>query len=954
MSIRPLPQSTVRLLGSSMNITTPYDLVKELLDNALDSQATAVEIAASSNTIDRISVRDNGSGIDISDFGALGRRAHTSKLREYSELVEVGGTTLGFRGEALASANSIANVSIITKSPGDPVAWRIELIPGTGGVKDRRPVSSTVGTTVAVTRLFENLPPRKQYALKQAKNCISQIQQLLRQYVFARPNVKMSLKIIGDTKPLWAYSPKPPDLKREAILQILGANGMVNCIEVYEEVHFNRESISQMETQEPARWVFSGYIQKPYIISKDFKVRGAHLSIDNRPMSAGWHVTKKMTSILKSHISQTTAPKSAERQCGVFLQINIRCPPRSYDPNITMRKDELLIFEEKGLLDGFELVCKRAYEKHNQALAATHPPATASTQPNNARECERQLATELEDEGVSCASTDKVSGQHDNLDNTQALQNTSRATRPKIQTTMKTTFTVNMGRKEDSDSDEENMDMAIEVEIPAGPPSVRDSHTNNQEQHPRQTKTIRHYFQSLPKDGFKISHDDTATAGTVVASPVDPQLDESSPSNRTPLQPLSDIALNRIREEAESTPEPPGSDSIVPMHIINASRRDIVPSLRRVANSTRHLGAQGPERTTPSLYIAGTNSEETQDDEVISPSDSISLRMLTPPPSDPRYRHEQANTQIRPRPQLSNSFVLGTNIARQSHNEFLRDVSPQNGPRQGKSSSGTNHISYRSAASAAGVSGPSQVYPRRTVGLGLAQEDPSLVVLNQPCRIHDEIPRNSIKSFLSSASSHSQAPQLTPPYTKRPAPFLFTPPELLNKPVHMPTFFEKNDGHHKGCQESEGSLNILTERETRRANRPSQSNNKLAWTTEESREYHVRAQRFHTHHRQVRRMSTGQLPLERIDAAKQTFGLCTIVHQQIQQIQHQMNHHSPLETYITHGNLRMSLPFRNLSETHCVQRELQSSVSSWMKRNNIPGHVEYTLESRAKGKCRAE
>ncbi|EFY89778.1 DNA mismatch repair protein, putative [Metarhizium acridum CQMa 102] len=872
MAIHPLPQSTVRLLGSSMNITAPYDLVKELLDNALDSRATAVEITVSSNTIDRISVKDNGSGIDIDDFSALGRRAHTSKLREYSELIKLGGTTLGFRGEALASANSIANISIITKRPGDPIAWRIELVPGTGGVQDKRPVSSTIGTTVAVTRLFENLPPRRQYALKQAKNCIAQIQQLLRKYVFARPNIKMSLKIIGDSKPLWTYSPKPPDLKREAILQILGANGMVNCIEVYEEVDINRESTSQMEAEEAARWVFSGYIQKPYIIPKDFKVQGAHLSIDNRPMSAAWHVAKKMASILKSHISRSTAPKSAERHGGVFLQINIRCPPCSYDPNITMKKDELLIFEEKGLLDGFELVCKRAYEKHSRALAAIHPPATLSTQPHDAPECKWQLITELDDENLSCTSTDKFSGKHDNLDDTQVLKNTTRAARPKIQATMKTNFTVNMGRKEDSDSDEENMDMAIEVEISPGPSSVRDSQTNNQEQHPCQKKNIRHYFQSLPKNDFKIANDGTATVGTLVASPVGPQLDESSPSNRTALQPLNDIALNRIREEAESTPEPPGSDSIVSRHITNESRRDIVPSLRRVANTTLDLGTQGPERTTPSLYLAGPSSQETQDDEVISPSDSISFRMLTPPPSDPRYRHEQVNTQTGPRPQLGNSFVPVTNVAQQSHNEILRDVSLQNGPK--KVPSGTNHISYGSAASAAGVFGPSQVYSRRAAGPGLTKEDPSLVILSQQCKNRDGIPRNSIQSFLS-ALSHSQVPKFTAPYTKRPAPSLFNPQGLPNQPVHTPTFPDNNDGH-KGRQESEGSIKIMTERETRSVNRPSQSNNTLAWTTEDSGEYPIRAQRFHTHHRQVRRMSTDQLPLERIDAGKQTFGLCPL------------------------------------------------------------------------------
>ncbi|GAO15108.1 hypothetical protein UVI_02048330 [Ustilaginoidea virens] len=146
-------------------MTSPCALVKELIDNAIDAKATAIEVIVSSNTIDRISVKDNGTGIDMDDFSCLGRRAHTSKLRDLSELATIVSKTLGFRGEALASINSMADVVIITKKAGDPIAWRVELTQGTGGVKDKRPVSATVGTTVAATKLFENIPPRKQHCL---------------------------------------------------------------------------------------------------------------------------------------------------------------------------------------------------------------------------------------------------------------------------------------------------------------------------------------------------------------------------------------------------------------------------------------------------------------------------------------------------------------------------------------------------------------------------------------------------------------------------------------------------------------------------------------------------------------------------------------------------------------------------------------------------------------------
>src|SRR5690348_6177351 len=108
MPISALSEGTVRTLGSALVITSPLLLLKELLDNAIDSGATSVDVIVSPNTVDKIEVRDNGHGIDPGNFESLGRPGHTSKLRSFDELSKVGATTLGFRGAALASANTLA------------------------------------------------------------------------------------------------------------------------------------------------------------------------------------------------------------------------------------------------------------------------------------------------------------------------------------------------------------------------------------------------------------------------------------------------------------------------------------------------------------------------------------------------------------------------------------------------------------------------------------------------------------------------------------------------------------------------------------------------------------------------------------------------------------------------------------------------------------------------------
>src|SRR5882757_6662139 len=104
MAITALPEGTVHLLGSAQVLTTPTSLIKELIDNSLDAKATSVDIFLSPNTLDKLEVRDNGHGIPQEDLDALGRRGHTSKLRSFDELKSIGGVSLGFRGEALASA----------------------------------------------------------------------------------------------------------------------------------------------------------------------------------------------------------------------------------------------------------------------------------------------------------------------------------------------------------------------------------------------------------------------------------------------------------------------------------------------------------------------------------------------------------------------------------------------------------------------------------------------------------------------------------------------------------------------------------------------------------------------------------------------------------------------------------------------------------------------------------
>ena len=118
MPIAALPQNTVRAIGSTSVITDPCSIVKELLDNALDAFASSVFVEISQNTVDVIQVKDNGHGIQSEDHAVVCKRAFTSKIQTVEDLRNIGGKTLGFRGEALASAAEMSGGLIVSTRVG--------------------------------------------------------------------------------------------------------------------------------------------------------------------------------------------------------------------------------------------------------------------------------------------------------------------------------------------------------------------------------------------------------------------------------------------------------------------------------------------------------------------------------------------------------------------------------------------------------------------------------------------------------------------------------------------------------------------------------------------------------------------------------------------------------------------------------------------------------------------
>ncbi|KAK3488659.1 uncharacterized protein B0T23DRAFT_421551 [Neurospora hispaniola] len=358
MPIFALPEDTRRLLGSALVITSPIFLVKELLDNALDAGATTVDILISPNTVDRVEVRDNGSGISPSDFHHLGRPGYTSKLSSLKDLESVGCKSLGFRGVALASAAALAGIAICTRTSAESVATILhfsrEGVAAAGGHKP-----APAGTSVCVTDLFGAYPVRHKRAISEATATVLKVKGLLECYALARPQVKLSFKVLGG-KQSWSYVPTSGAALKDAVVQVMGRELAAQCI-----LQTSPFPVSDTETkipptcslplaQQPSKFVFEAYL--PTTTADIRKIcKGPFISVDSRPLSFTRGTAKKLKAVFEKHFKGSLIPGNSSKLPGSpFIRLNIRCPLGSYDPNVEPSKYDVLFHNEELVLREFE------------------------------------------------------------------------------------------------------------------------------------------------------------------------------------------------------------------------------------------------------------------------------------------------------------------------------------------------------------------------------------------------------------------------------------------------------------------------------------------------------------------------------------------------------------------------------------------------------------------------
>lgn len=225
--IYQLPSQLIDQIAAGEVIERPASVVKELLENSLDAEATRIEVDVEAGGKRLIRVRDDGIGIGADDLPLALARHATSKIREFSDLERV--RSLGFRGEALPSIASVSRFTVASRTRDEEAGWSVT-VEGGVEVDPLRPAAHPSGTTIEVRDLFFNTPARRKF-LRADGTELQHIQGLIRRLALSRFDVGFTLRHQG--KPLLQLPPAVQQPAREARLATLVGSGFVeNAVHV--------------------------------------------------------------------------------------------------------------------------------------------------------------------------------------------------------------------------------------------------------------------------------------------------------------------------------------------------------------------------------------------------------------------------------------------------------------------------------------------------------------------------------------------------------------------------------------------------------------------------------------------------------------------------------------------------------------------------------------------------
>lgn len=310
-TIQVLPPEVTERIAAGEVVERPASIVKELIENSLDAGARAISVEIRDGGLSLIRLSDDGSGMTRADAPLAPRRFGTSKIHALADLEAI--TTLGFRGEALASIAAVARLEILTRSQEELEGTRVRAI---GDQVEVEPAASPVGTSVTARDLFYNTPARRKF-LKSPMRESQLVRQTVVRYSLAYPAVAFRLVVNGRESYV-----APPASPLERVGAALGREVAAEMVEV------------AWAAADLRIW---GHVSAPVIGRRDRQ--GQFFFINSRPVRFG---------LLAVMLERPYAGRlPAERR--PLAALHIQLDPHLIDVNVHPRKEEVRLSQERSI-----------------------------------------------------------------------------------------------------------------------------------------------------------------------------------------------------------------------------------------------------------------------------------------------------------------------------------------------------------------------------------------------------------------------------------------------------------------------------------------------------------------------------------------------------------------------------------------------------------------------------
>ncbi|KAL2036617.1 hypothetical protein N7G274_010643 [Stereocaulon virgatum] len=362
-TIKALEGRTVHQIQSGQVIVDLCSVVKELVENSLDAQATSIEVRFKNNGLDSIEVQDNGVGISSENYETIALKHYTSKLSSYDDLSSL--QTFGFRGEALSSLCALSKFYVITARADEaPKGTKLDF-ETSGKLKGTHVVASQRGTTMAVEDLFMNLPVRRRELEKNIKREYGKVLGILQAYACISTQARISVSnVMARGKKATVFATKSNQSTRENIANVFGAKALNGLVSM--DLNFELQptkTYSHLSETENKRVRVLGHVSRPTFGEGRHAPDRQMFFVNKRPCGLP-QVAKVFNEVYKSYnISQSP-----------FVFADILLDTNAYDVNVSPDKRTILLHEQNTLLDMLRGSLTELFESEDQTVPQSWKP----------------------------------------------------------------------------------------------------------------------------------------------------------------------------------------------------------------------------------------------------------------------------------------------------------------------------------------------------------------------------------------------------------------------------------------------------------------------------------------------------------------------------------------------------------------------------------------------------